>query len=231
MSNTFSHKKIKKVLFIGSGPNDFGRESEHDAAIFQVMPELNQFGLEAYLIDENPYSLSLESLAAQVFWQPLTTENIKNIIHQEDIDTVIPLFGGDRALRIWTQVVQDWQKGDGPLPQTLGLSIEMMLKTVNVAAMTDYLAEAGLPVITNHVVHARDEANDLLRQVRLPLMIRALHPIVQNTRRIVERVDDFDEIFNQVKTQSLTQEVVFSRAINGLKEVSLQVMQIGRAHV
>lgn len=230
MSNTFSHKKIKKVLFIGSGPNDFGRESEHDAAIFQVMPELNQFGLEAYLIDENPYSLSLESLAAEVFWQPLTTENIKNIIHQEDIDTVIPLFGGDRALRIWTQVVQDWQKGDGPLPQTLGLSIEMMLKTVNVAAMTDYLAEAGLPVITNHVVHARDEANDLLRQVRLPLMIRALHPIVQNTRRIVERVDDFDEIFNQVKTQSLTQEVVFSRAINGLKEVSLQVMRDRRGN-
>ncbi len=77
MSNITINNKIKKILFIGAGANDFGREAEHDAAIYQVMPELRGHGIEVFVVDENPYALSLESLAATTFWQPLTIENLK----------------------------------------------------------------------------------------------------------------------------------------------------------
>jgi carbamoyl-phosphate synthase large subunit len=101
-----SNITAKNILFIGAGSNDFGLESEHDAAIYQVMPELKGHGINVFLIDENPYALSLESLAAETIWKPLTVENVKQVIKHNHIDTVLPLFGGVRAVRLWADVVQ-----------------------------------------------------------------------------------------------------------------------------
>ncbi|MDI6552863.1 ATP-grasp domain-containing protein [Leuconostoc falkenbergense] len=220
-----SNITANNVLFIGAGANDFGREAEYDAAIYQVMPELRGHGVNVYLIDENPYSLSLESLAAMAIWQPLTVENIKAVIKQYQIDTVLPLFGGERALRLWSQTVQAWSYGDGPVPQTLGLTIDMLLRVNNVAVLTSMMADAGLPVITNHVAKAQEDANELLREIKLPLMVRALHPNQANTRQIVERLDEFETAVKSAKSQSMTQEIVISRAINGMKEISLEVLR------
>ncbi|MCT8390093.1 ATP-grasp domain-containing protein [Leuconostoc holzapfelii] len=225
MSNITINTNIKKLLFIGAGANDFGREAEHDAAIYQVMPELRGHGIDVFVIDENPYALSLESLAATSFWQPLTVDNIKMIIQANQIDTVVPLFGGEASLRIWAEVVQSWSHGDGTLPNTLGLSIDMLLKVNNIPAMTAFMADNGLPVIKNYVLKAQDEANELLRTLQLPLMVRALHPNQTNTRHIIERLDDFEAAIHLAKSQSVTQEVILSRAINGLKEVSLEVLR------
>ncbi|WP_099044564.1 carbamoyl phosphate synthase preATP-grasp domain-containing protein [Leuconostoc citreum] len=225
MSNTITNNKIKKLLFIGSGANNFGQEAEHDAAIYQVMPELRGHGIDVFVIDENPYALSLESLAAKTFWQPLTVHNIKKIIRDEAIDTVVPLFGGDVSLRLWADVVQSWSHGDGNVPNTLGLNIDMLLKVNNLPALTDFMAKNGLPVINNYVLKAQDEANELLRTLHLPLMVRALHPNQNNTRHIVERLDEFEDTINLAKSQSVTQEVIISRAINGLKEISLEILR------
>ncbi|AFT81536.1 ATP-grasp domain-containing protein [Leuconostoc carnosum] len=225
MSNTITNNKIKKVLFIGAGANDFGREGEHDAAIFQVMPELRGHGIEIFIIDDNPYALSLESLAATVFWQQLTVDNLKKVVRENNIDTVAPLFGGESSLRLWAEVVQSWAHGDGTVPSTLGLSIDMLLKVNNIPALTAMMADIGLPVINNYVLKAQDEANELLRELHLPLMVRALHPNQTNTRQIVERLDDFEDAINLAKTQSVTQEVIISRAINGLKEVSIEILR------
>ncbi|WP_294977098.1 ATP-grasp domain-containing protein [uncultured Leuconostoc sp.] len=225
MSNITINNKIKKILFIGAGANDFGREAEHDAAIYQVMPELRGHGIEVFVVDDNPYALSLESLAAKTFWQPLTIENLKKIVQENNIDTVAPLFGGEASLRLWAEVVQSWEHGDGPVPNTLGLSIEMLLKVNNIPALTAYMAKNGLPVINNYVLKAQDEANELLRELKLPLMIRALHPNQTNTRHVVERLDDFEDAVNLAKFQSVTQEVIISKAINGLKEVSIEVLR------
>ncbi|MBZ1524439.1 ATP-binding protein [Leuconostoc mesenteroides] len=220
-----SNVTAKNILFIGAGSNDFGLESEHDAAIYQVMPELKGHGINVFLIDENSYALSLESLAAETIWKPLTVENVKQVIKHNHIDTVLPLFGGVRAVRLWADVVQSWEHGDGLVPQTLGLSIDMLLRINNLADFTKFMAEAGLPVITSHVVKAQDDANELLRELQVPLMIRSLHPKNTNTRQMVEWLDEFEEAIDNAKTQSMTQEIIISKAINGLKEIGMEVLR------
>ncbi|GMA70593.1 carbamoyl-phosphate synthase (glutamine-hydrolyzing) [Leuconostoc litchii] len=220
-----SNITVKNILFIGAGSNDFGLEAEHDAAIYQVMPELKGHGINVFLIDENPYALSLESLAAEAIWQPLTVENIKHVIKNNHIDTVLPLFGGTRAVRLWATTVQQWEHGDGPVPRTLGLSIDMLLRVNNLPNLTRYMADAGLPVLTSHVVKAQDDANELLRELQIPLMIRSLHPKTTNTRQMVERLDEFEEAIDYAKKQSMTQEIIISKAINGLKEVSMEILR------
>ena len=220
-----SNVTAKNILFIGAGSNDFGLESEHDADIYQVMPELKGHGINVFLIDENSYALSLESLAAETIWKPLTVENVKQVIKHNHIDTVLPLFGGVRAVRLWADVVQSWEHGDGLVPQTLGLSIDMLLRINNLADFTKFMAEAGLPVITSHVVKAQDDANELLRELQVPLMIRSLHPKNTNTRQMVEWLDEFEEAIDNAKTQSMTQEIIISKAINGLKEIGMEVLR------
>ncbi|CAK8054060.1 ATP-grasp domain-containing protein [Eupransor demetentiae] len=225
MWNKTTRASIKKILFIGAGPNDFSIQGENDAAIYQVLPELHGQGYKPYIIDSNPYSVSLESIAAETFWLPLTVENIKQVILENQIDSVMPLFGGYRGIQLWDQVLQEWSEEDGQAPQTLGLKPENLHRVNDVAALSDLLDEAGLPVIQSQVIRSQDEANEWMRENDLPLIMRAHNPAQGNTRQIVERLDEFEDVFDAVKEQSLTQEILISKAINGLKEVSFEVMR------
>ncbi|MDF7626879.1 ATP-grasp domain-containing protein [Lactobacillaceae bacterium L1_55_11] len=225
MWNSTAKHPIKNILFIGAGPNGFGVQGENDAAIYQVLPELHGLGYQVFVIDDNPYALSLESLAAQAFWQPLTVENIKKIIIQANIDTVVATFGGRRSMQIWEALAQDWQDDDGPLPQSLGLANPVVAQVNNRAELSTLLTEAGLPVIESEVAATQDEANELMRKINLPLVIRAQNPIQSHTRQLVSRLDELEQAVAEVRAQSLTAEVLISKAINGMKEIGMEVVR------
>lgn len=216
---------VKKVLFIGGGETDFGLQGESDAAIYQVLPILNGLGYTVTVLDDNPYSLALESPAATGFLRTLTVQNVKKIIKSQKIDGVMPLFGGVRALRLWDQVISEWREADGVLPQTLGLSASELHEVNDGTLLFDRIEEIGLSVTASAVVQNQEEANEMLRDLELPLVIRAHNPVQGTTRQIVDRLDDFDHVVNRVMGQSLTNEVLIAKAINGLKEVSVLVVR------
>lgn len=225
MSNSTTKSKLNKVLFLGAGPNDFGIQGENDAAIYQVLPELHGHGYQVFVVDDNPYSVALESVAATTFWEPLTVTNIKKIIKDHQIDAVAPLFGGHRALRLWNQILNEWHTDDGQIPRTLGLDPTVLRESADITQLNQLLIDAGLPVIQSQVAKSQTEVNELMRSLSLPLVIRANNPVQSNTRQIVERLDDLDRVVDEVKSQSLLDEVLISKAINGMKEVSLEVLR------
>lgn len=225
MYKKITETPVEKVLFIGGGETDFGLQGESDAAIYQVLPILNGLGYTITVVDDNPYSLALESPAATGILKTLTVANIKKIIQDQQIDAVYPLFGGIRAIRLWDQVVAEWRLEDGQIPQSLGLAAADLHQINNGTQLFQRLDEAGLGVTASAVIQTQDEANELLRELELPLVVRAQKPIQGTTRQIVDRLDDFDRVVQQVMDQSLTNEVLIAKAINGLKEISVLVVR------
>ncbi|MBS9334795.1 ATP-grasp domain-containing protein [Fructobacillus sp. M1-13] len=215
----------QRLLFLGAGETDFGMQGENDAAIYQVLPILEKQGYQLFLVDDNPYSLALESGQAQTIVATLTVQNVKAIIKEQQIDGVFPGFAGDRGLRLWQQVMAEWREEDGPRPVGLGIPDSTVDLMNDSAALFDRLSLSGLAMPQATIVRSQAEANELLRDLELPLLVRAHHPAQATTRKIVKRLDDFENAVDQVIEQSLTKEVVISKAINGLKEVSLLVLR------
>ncbi|GAP00199.1 carbamoyl phosphate synthase preATP-grasp domain-containing protein [Fructobacillus ficulneus] len=218
-------KPIENILFIGGGETDFGLQGESDAAIYQVLPILNSLGYTTSVIDDNPYSLAIESPATTGFLRPLTVENVKAVLAEQNIDAVLPTFGGTRALRLWDQVLAEWRPENGPVPTSLGLKPSQLHQVNDGRLLFDRIIDAGLNVTASAVVKNQEEASELLREMELPLVVRAHQPIQTTTRQIIDRLDDFDQVVSQVMGQSLTHEVSIAKAINGLKEISVLVLR------
>lgn len=218
-------ENLKRILFLGSGETDFGMQGENDAAIYQALPILKSQGYRLFLVDDNPYSLALESSEAETIVATLTVQNIKSIIKEKQIDAVFPGFGALRGLRLWHQVLSEWRTEDGARPVGLGVPDKTLDLLSNSSALFEKLSAAGLAMPEATIVRSQEEANELLRDLELPLLVRAHNPAQGTTRRIVRRLDDFEEAVNQVLSQSLTKEALISKAINGLKEVSLLVLR------
>ncbi|MBS9335884.1 ATP-grasp domain-containing protein [Fructobacillus papyrifericola] len=218
-------ENLKRILFLGSGETDFGLQGENDAAVYQVLPILKAQGYALFLVDDNPYSLALESADAETIVATLTVQNIKAIIKEKQIDAVFPGFAGIRGIRLWQQIIAEWREEDGPRPVGLGMPDSTVSLLNNSAALFERLESAGLAMPKATIVRSQAEANELLRDLELPLLVRAHNPAQGTTRRIVRRLDDFESAVDEVLEQSLTKEAVISKAINGLKEVSLLVLR------
>ena len=93
---------MKKVLLIGAGADSIEHGDELDAAAFQVASVLKEQGWETILIDDNPFSFTLDCPDAidHACIKSLTVENIVATIKQYHPDAILPTLGGRRAFEL-----------------------------------------------------------------------------------------------------------------------------------
>lgn len=91
----------KKVLVIGSGPIRIGQGIEFDYASVHCVKSLKNLGIETIIVNNNPETVSTDFDAAdKLYFEPLTEEDVLNIIEKENPDGVILQFGGQTAIKL-----------------------------------------------------------------------------------------------------------------------------------
>ena len=91
----------KKVLVIGSGPIRIGQGIEFDYASVHCVKSLKKLGIETIIVNNNPETVSTDFDAAdKLYFEPLTEEDVLNIIEKENPDGVILQFGGQTAIKL-----------------------------------------------------------------------------------------------------------------------------------
>src|SRR5699024_11642874 len=91
----------EKVLIIGSGPIRIGQGVEFDYCSVKGIEALQKFGYETILINNNPATVSTDyELADKLYVEPITTEDVLQVMEFEQIDKVMIQFGGQTALTL-----------------------------------------------------------------------------------------------------------------------------------
>ncbi len=91
----------KKVVVIGSGPIRIGQGIEFDYASVHCVMALRKQGIETIVINNNPETVSTDfSISDKLYFEPLTEEDVLNIIDKENPDGVILQFGGQTAIKL-----------------------------------------------------------------------------------------------------------------------------------
>ena len=94
-------KSIKKTLVIGSGPIRIGQGIEFDYCTVHAVKTLKKLGIESIIINNNPETVSTDfSTADKLYFEPLVTEDIMNILEKEKPEGVILQFGGQTAIKL-----------------------------------------------------------------------------------------------------------------------------------
>lgn len=215
-------KQINKVLLIGGGANDFGRESELDVASYQIVETFHELGIQTVLIDNNPYSYTLENTKTTMYMQAITVANIEQIIAKEQPDAILPIVGGTTAFQVVDELFNQHQYPD---IQILGVSLATLALINNPALLAKKLRQLGEPVILSQVVDSVESAFDIAREIGFPMNIKPVAPKFEGSRHTADSSESLDLVVKIALKQSRIKQVVISQSINGLREVSFQVLR------
>ncbi|MDO9573840.1 MAG: carbamoyl-phosphate synthase (glutamine-hydrolyzing) large subunit, partial [Candidatus Contubernalis sp.] len=161
----------RRVLVIGSGPIRIGQGVEFDYCSVHAVWALQQAGREAIIINNNPETVSTDfDCADKLYFEPLTPEDVLNIIDKEKPEGVVVQFGGQTAINL-----AEFLKDRGI--NILGTSVENIDLAENRQKFWELLQSLGISQAEGASVFTPQEAMGVALKLGFPLLIRPSYVI------------------------------------------------------
>ncbi|MEK9656752.1 MAG: carbamoyl-phosphate synthase large subunit [bacterium] len=216
---------IKSILVIGAGPIVIGQACEFDYSGTQACKVLKDEGYTVILINSNPATIMTDpETADHIYIEPITPDCVEKIIKKERPDAILSTVGGQTALN----TVLSLHKR-GTLKKyniiLLGANPNAIEKAENRHLFNKAMANIGLDVPKNDIVHNMAEAKKALEKIGLPAIIRPSFTLGGSGGGIANNEDEFYEIVKNGLNLSPNTEVLIDESILGWKEYEMEVIR------
>jgi carbamoyl-phosphate synthase large subunit len=216
---TVSHKR--KVMVLGSGPIRIGQGVEFDYCSVHSVWALREMGLESIIVNNNPETVSTDfDTADRLYFEPLTPEDVMNIIDKEKPEGVIVQFGGQTAINL-----------AGPLAKAgvkiLGTSVDSIDRAEDRERFDELLEQNNIPrpkgsTVTNGI-DAVIEAN----KIGYPVVVRPSYVLGGRAMEIVYTEDELKDYMTRAVKASPEHPVLVDRYMQGT-EVEVDAISDGK---
>ena len=216
---------IETILLIGSGPIVIGQACEFDYSGTQACKALREEGYRVVLVNSNPATIMTDpDTANRTYVEPMTVESVEKIIEAERPDVLLPTLGGQTALNLAVDLCER-----GILDRYgVGL-IGAQLDAINKAEDRDQFREAmrriGLKLPRSGYARSLGEARRILKETKLPAIIRPSFTLGGTGGSVAYRDDEFDGLVEWALRQSPRGECLIEQSVLGWKEYELEVMR------
>ena len=174
----------QKIVILGGGPNRIGQGIEFDYCCVQSVFALQDEGHEAIMINCNPETVSTDfDVADKLYFEPLTFEDVMNVLELEQPDGVLIQFGGQTPLSISRRL------GEAGAP-ILGTSPEQIDLAENREKFGAILTELDLPHPEDGSARTVDEAIQIANRIGYPVLVRPSYVLGGRSMSIVYDPDD-----------------------------------------
>ena len=216
---------IKKILIIGSGPIVIGQACEFDYSGTQACKALREEGYEVVLVNSNPATIMTDpDTADRTYIEPITPEYVEKIIEIERPCALLPTLGGQTGLNTGMELARR-----GVLKkyncEMIGAREDVIKRAEERDAFKQAMIEIGLDVPRSFVVHNMDEANEAVKEIGLPIIIRASFTLGGSGGGIAYNIKEFEEKVRHGLSMSPINEVLLEESILGWKEYEMEVMR------
>lgn len=155
-----------KIMILGGGPNRIGQGIEFDYCCVHAALALREAGYETIMVNCNPETVSTDyDTSDKLYFEPLTVEDVMEIVRREKPRGVIVQYGGQTPLRI----TRDLDRAGAPI---IGTPPDAIDRAEDRERFKDLLRELGLRQPENRTARSVDEAVRLARELQYPLMLR-----------------------------------------------------------
>ncbi len=180
----------KKVIILGGGPNRIGQGIEFDYCCVHASFALREIGVESIMVNSNPETVSTDyDTSDKLYFEPLTREDVLNIIDQEQPDGVIVQFGGQTPLNLAVPLEEAGVKIIGTPPDAIDRAEDR-------ERFQKFLQKLNLRQPDNDTVFTREEAIKAANRIGYPVVIRPSYVLGGRAMRIAyneEAINDFME--------------------------------------
>ncbi|MCD7870020.1 MAG: carbamoyl-phosphate synthase large subunit [Enterocloster clostridioformis] len=185
----------KKVLVLGSGPIRIGQGIEFDFCSVHSTWAFSREGYETIIVNNNPETVSTDfDIADKLYFEPLTPEDVENIVDIEKPDGAVVQFGGQTAIKLTEALM----KMGVPI---LGTAAENVDAAEDRERFDAILEQCNIPRPAGHTVFTAEEAKEAANKLGYPVLVRPSYVLGGQGMQIAisdEDIDEFIGIINQI---------------------------------
>ena len=188
-------KPQKKVLVLGSGPIRIGQGIEFDFCSVHCTWSFKEEGYETIIVNNNPETVSTDfDIADKLYFEPLTPEDVENIVNIEKPDGAVVQFGGQTAIKLTEALM----KMGVPI---LGTDAKDVDAAEDRELFDEILEKCSIPRPTGGTVFTAEEAKEVANRLGYPVLVRPSYVLGGQGMQIAtcdEEVEEFMEIINRI---------------------------------
>jgi carbamoyl-phosphate synthase large subunit len=211
----------EKVVILGSGPNRIGQGIEFDYCCVQAVFGLRDLGYETIMVNCNPETVSTDyDTADRLYFEPLTIEDVLNIIEVEKPEGVIVQFGGQTPLKLAVPLEREGVA-------ILGTSPDSIDRAEDRKRFKELLEQLGLRQAESDTVFSVDQAIAAAAKIGYPVMVRPSYVLGGRAMEIVFDETSLKEYMSRAVKASPEHPILVDRYLEDAIEVDVDALSDG----
>jgi len=211
----------RKVIILGSGPNRIGQGVEFDYCCVHAAFALRDLGVEAIMVNCNPETVSTDyDTSDRLYFEPLTLEDVLNIVERERPLGVVVQFGGQTPLKL-----------AGPLRDAgvpiLGTTPDAIDRAEDRQRFNALIAELGLNQAAGATARSLSEAETIAASIGFPVLVRPSYVLGGRAMHIVHDDEDLREFVAEAVRVSPEHPVLIDKFLEDAIEIDVDAVADG----
>ena len=211
----------KKIIILGGGPNRIGQGIEFDYCCVHAALALKEIGFEAIMINCNPETVSTDyDISDRLYFDPVTLEDVLEIVRKENPFGVIVQYGGQTPLKISKALEENGVPIIGTLPDDIDAAEDR-------ERFQKILVDLKLKQPPNRIAKTIDEAEKLAEEIGFPLVVRPSYVLGGRGMEIVHEKKDLNRYMREAVKVSHDSPVLLDKFLNNAVEVDVDAISDG----
>ena len=212
----------RKVVILGGGPNRIGQGIEFDYCCVQASFALREMGIESIMVNSNPETVSTDyDISDKLYFEPLTREDVLNIIEKERPEGVIVQFGGQTPLNISVPLAEAGVNILGTSPDSIDRAedrkrFQLLLKHLDILQPP------------NGIAVNREEALKVAEKIGYPVVVRPSFVLGGRAMEIVYDKQDLEYYMESAVLVSPGKPVLIDRFLEDATEIDVDAISDGK---
>ena len=212
----------KKIIILGGGPNRIGQGIEFDYCCVHAALALRDSGYETIMVNCNPETVSTDyDISDRLYFEPVTLEDVLEIVRKENPFGVIVQYGGQTPLKISKALAQYGVPIIGTLPDDIDAAEDR-------EKFQKILFDIKLKQPPNRTARTTDEAIILAEEIGYPLVVRPSYVLGGRAMEIVHERRDLERYMTEAVKVSHESPVLLDRFLNDAIEIDIDAISDGK---
>ncbi|WP_424003029.1 carbamoyl-phosphate synthase large subunit [Haloarcula salina] len=183
---------VESVVVVGGGPIRIGQGVEFDYCSVHAVRALEELGIEAHVVNNNPETVSTDyDTSDGLFFEPVTAEEVADVIESTNADGVMVQFGGQTSVDIGHPLEQELERRDLDC-EIMGTSVDAMDLAEDRDRFNKLMDELGISQAEGGSATSKEEALELAHDIGYPVLVRPSYVLGGRAMDVVYNDDDLE---------------------------------------